>query len=145
MTTTATARMVAGVVRADGFDIPALDFTWLTGTDGGPAGNQLRSVVGMVLAVGLIVCAVALLIGIVGWVAGRAGHNSDKAQSLFGGMAGTAIIGAFLLGSISAVATWGADDQLKAWFGGNNSTFAPGGDDGDLTGDEIEKQVDENQ
>jgi hypothetical protein len=126
------------VVPSDGFDIPFLDFTWLTGTDGSAAGNGLRSVVGMVLAVALIVCAVALLVGVVGWIAGRAGNGSAKAQSLFGGMAGAAVVGALLIGSLSTVAAWGADDQLRAWFGGNHATFAPGGDDGDLTGETVD-------
>jgi hypothetical protein len=96
--------------------IPALDFGWLDGADTGAAGTTLREIAGGVLAVGLILCAIVFLTGVVLWVAARAsgGTVGSKNSSFFAGGAGAALLGMVLLGSLVGATGWGAD-TVSQW------------------------------
>ncbi len=101
-----------GTADGDGtVSIPALDFGWLDGAGTGAAGTTLREIAGGVLAVGLILCALVFVTGVVFWVAARAtgGTVGGKNSSFFAGGAGAALLGMVLLGSLVGATGWGAD------------------------------------
>lgn len=122
---TLTHTLTAAALRTD-VSVPVLDFEWLRSTPQGQAAEaSLQSTVGMVIFVALIVAGVVFIVGIACWVASRAG--AGKHQSLFGGIAMTALVAAIVLGGIVGAAQWGADDVFNGWFpGGSVSVDNPG-------------------
>ena len=98
----------------DTITVPALDFGWLDG-DTEAAGSALREVVGGVLAAGLLVCAIAFVVAIALWVAARAtgGAVGGKNATFFAGVAGAALLGMVLLGSLVGATGWGADTVAR--------------------------------
>ena len=79
-----------------------LDWTWLNEL----TGQRLEDLAGGALAVGLIVCGVATVLGIVAVVAGKAGLQvSPKAASFFSGAVWCGVLGAIVLGAVAGAMT----------------------------------------
>jgi ABC-type spermidine/putrescine transport system permease subunit II len=75
-----------------------LDFAWLSEL----TGERLRDLAGGALAVALIACGVATVIGVVAVIAGKAGLPvSSKAASLASGAVTTGLLGAIVLGAVA--------------------------------------------
>ncbi|RMI03725.1 hypothetical protein [Cellulomonas triticagri] len=76
-----------------------LDFTWVNGA----VGDTLRDLAGGLLAAGLIGCGIAVVLGVVTVVAGKAGLRvSDKAASFASGAVAVGVVAALVLGSVAA-------------------------------------------
>lgn len=97
-------------VRADDVTVPGLDFSWLDGSDNSAVGGALRDFAGTALGIGLLLCAIAFVVGIAGWVAAHAsgGVVGGKRASFFAGGAGAALLAMVLLGSLAGATGWGA-------------------------------------
>ncbi len=113
------AHLLGAVWAADDPDtitVPTLDFSWLDGSGDGAAGGALRELAGGVLAVGLLVCAIAFVVGVAVWVAARAtgGEVGGKNSRFFAGGAGAALLGMVLLGSLAGATGWGID-AVTTW------------------------------
>ncbi|WP_165399923.1 hypothetical protein [Xylanimonas ulmi] len=102
--------------------MPDLDFGWLDGVGTPTAGTALRDIAGTVLGVGILLCAIAFIIGVAGWVAAHAsgGTFGGKRTSLFAGGAGAALLAMVLLGSLAGATGWGAG-TVGEW----TTTFLP--------------------
>lgn len=75
-----------------------LDFTWLNEL----TGQRLQELAGGALAVGLIACGIATVIGVVAVVAGKAGLQvSPKAASFFSAAVFAGVLGAVVLGAVA--------------------------------------------
>lgn len=89
------AALLAADPVLEGF---GLDFTWLNEL----TGQRLQDLAGGALAVGLIACGVATVIGVVAVVASKAGLQvSPKAASFFSGAVWCGVLGAMVLGAVA--------------------------------------------
>jgi hypothetical protein len=79
-----------------------LDFAWMSEL----TGERLRVLAGGAVAVALIACGVATVVGVVAVVAGKAGAPvSAKAASFFSGAVVAGLVGAIVLGAVAGAMT----------------------------------------
>ena len=84
--------------------MPPVNTGWL----GGALGVELGSLAGGVLAVGTLVCGIAFVLGIIGWVTARTGiGQGGKDQSFWASRAGLALVAAAIIGALTWAVGYG--------------------------------------
>ena len=84
--------------------VPPVNTGWLSGS----LGVELRVLVGGLLMVGLVVCGIAFVLGVVGWVTARAGVGlGGKDQSFWASRAGLALVAAAIIGALTWAVGYG--------------------------------------
>ncbi|MCL1801769.1 MAG: hypothetical protein FWG25_10490 [Promicromonosporaceae bacterium] len=84
--------------------VPPINTGWLNGS----IGAELGSIVGGLLLLGTLICGIAFVLGIVGWVSARVGVGlGGKDQAFWASRAGLALIAAAVLGALTWAVSFG--------------------------------------